>query len=112
MAVPNAMVLDAIKEAIAASVSMGGSFTAAMEKQAISFQTAIDRFIDADRSNHVEFRAAVSDLTTCVKVLQERQSQQQREIERHDRNWVKFWGIIVAVVIIPIGTAIVALVTK
>lgn len=89
MAITNQQLTDWLKEAVQA------------EKQAIQMFTAtVDRFIEHDRANHIEFRQAIVLLQTEQKRAREdRQEARDKLASTNSRLWTYLIGpIIVAVV--------------
>jgi hypothetical protein len=94
MAITNQQIADLIQQSIDVFDRRLGQLVESFENVTAS-----------DRVEHGDFRRAINALATSTKLLQAGQ-------QRHDDNWRQARYVVVAALVIPIVTAIVALVLK
>lgn len=94
MAITNQQIADLIQQSIEV-----------FDRRLGQLVESFDKVTASDRVEHGDFRQAINKLATTTKLLQAGQS-------RHDDNWKQARYILIAAILIPVITAVVALVLK
>ena len=105
MAITNAELAATMKEYVRATEAHTAAFIKATSEQNTAFTTAIDRLIENDNKHHDAFRSRMGDLTLAQAVI-------RVDCLRNSEFREKIAKYLVAVVLIPVGAAIISFVLK
>jgi len=94
---------ETVDHAMTEIAKIAQAFSEAQDRRAEIYERTMAKLSAENRADHEEFRKAIAEMSVCVQLLQANQA-------RHDDNWKRAWAILLAVIIIPVGAAIVSLV--
>jgi len=94
---------ETVDHAMTEIAKIAQAFSEAQDRRAEVYERTMAKLSAENRADHEEFRDAIAEMSVCLKLLQANQ-------DRHDKNWARVWAIIVAVIVIPVGAAVISLV--
>lgn len=105
MGITNQQIADIIQRAVTELTDALRDLVGAQVQESAAYRELLERMLKHEQEEHATFRRELAEIHTKQQRMHDRQMV-------HDDNWKRVWGILVAVLIIPVGVAIVTLVVK